>query len=172
VADDQRWSWETASSAVEVHDLLCACDEYQAMAYGIPAPRRSVESSRRRVHSGSVQLLRVDRDPVAMFTLSWEPTFDADLSIFPAAERPAYLARLAVAPEWLRSGSLAGAQCLRRAIALASSQGADALRSEANPDLLGPRTLLDLLGFVECGQGRRPETGLRRVYLQRAIGRK
>jgi hypothetical protein len=103
-----------------------------------------------------------------MFTLTWEPPFEEDIAMFPAARNPAYIGRLAVSPEWLAQGSIVSMKCLRKAIELARHAGADAIRSEANPDLARIRTLLDLLGFREYGSAR-SEDGRGRVYLQRSL---
>lgn len=162
------WSWEVGADVEEVHQLLLACDRYQARCFAVPAPLRNIASTERQVGAGEVQLLRLGKEPVAMFTLSWQPGLDQDPAPFPPARRPAYLRRLAVSPAWLARGSLAGAQCLRRAVQLATEAGADALRSEANPDLIGPATLLRLFGFQQCGQGDTRD-GRRRVYLQKSL---
>lgn len=156
-----------AAEAGMVHALICACDLYTATA-DAPPPVRSFETTERRVRNGSVHLLRHGGEPVATFTLTWDPSFKADLSIFPVATKPAYLGRLAVSTTWLDRGSIAGAQCLRRAIEVASRDGADVLRSEANPDLRSVRILLDLFGFVEHARAQDPD-GRRRVYLQRPL---
>jgi hypothetical protein len=103
-----------------------------------------------------------------MFTLTREPPFDQDLTIFPPTEKPVYLSRLAIQPEYLKQHSIVGVRCVRKAIEFAMDQGADAIRSEANPDLLQVFTLLNLLGFRQYGptlsQGAR-----RRVYLQKSL---
>lgn len=160
------WFWEISTHSEEVHTLLCACDAYTATDKA-PAPVRNIETTWQRVHAGSVHVLRHDNESIAMFTLTWEPPFTGDLTIFPAALKPAYLGRLAVKPEWLINGSLVGVQCLRKAIELAKNERADAIRSEANPDLTRVRTLLHLFGFQEYGQNA--EGGRRRVYLQKTV---
>ncbi|WP_437854459.1 hypothetical protein [Sorangium sp. So ce363] len=160
-------SWEVASNAEEVHALLCASDAHHATPEN-PAPARRLETTRRRVQAGSVHLLRQGAEAIAMFTLTWEPPFEADLAIFPPAGKPAYLSRLVVHPAGLARGSLAGARCLRRAVELATAGGADVLRSEANPDLTQVRALLGMFGFEEHGRAQ-SEDGRRRVYLQKVL---
>jgi len=163
------WSWEVSGNVEEVHALLCACDAYTATPEA-PAPSRNVETTRRRVQAGSVNVLRLGSEAVAMFTLTWDAPFTVDPSVYPSAQKPAYIGRLAVKPELMKKGSFIGARCLRKAIELAVSAGADAIRSEANPDLTRVRALLDLLGFKEYGQAQ-SEGGRRRVYLQKTIVR-
>jgi GNAT superfamily N-acetyltransferase len=161
------WSWELSADAEEVHALLCASDAYHATP-GSPAPLRSLETTRRRVGAGSVHLLRRGSEAVAMFTLTWDPPFEGGGALFPPARKPAYLGRLAVHPDWLARGSIVGAQCLRRAVEVATRGGADVLRSEANPDLTQVRALLGMFGFQEHGRSR-AEDGRPRVYLQKAL---
>lgn len=161
------WSWERADDPEVVHALLRACDLYTSTP-DAPPPLRNLDTTVRRVRSGSVHLLRHGSEPAATFTLTPDPPFAADLSIFPRSRRPLYLGRLAVSPAWLDRGAPVGAQCLRRALDLAAAAGADALRSEANPDLHGVRRLLDLFGFVEHGSSRDPD-GRGRVYLEKRL---
>nr|BBG06558.1 GNAT family transferase [Streptomyces sp.] len=163
------WQWEVSRDTGEVHALLCACDAHQAAASGTSAPARRLETTEHRVRSGSVHLLRHDGRPAGMFTLTWDPPFAADEGAFPPAERPLYLSRLAVAPEWLTGGSLVGLRCLRRAIETAAQAGGDALRSEANPDLSATRSLLDILGFVQHGPTLSDGQGRRRVHLHKSL---
>jgi predicted GNAT family N-acyltransferase len=161
------WSWEVSSNVGEVHALLCECDAYTATREA-PTPVRNIETTRRRVRMGSVYVLRLGAEAVAMFTLTWDAPFAEDTAIFPPARKPAYIGRLAVKTEWLARGSIVGARCLRRAVELATSAGADAIRSEANPDLTRVVTLLRLFGFEEFGRTQ-SEDGRRRVYLQKAL---
>ena len=161
------WSWEVSTDIEEVHSLLCACDAYQSNRE-LPAPVRSIETTRRRVRAGSVHLLRFGTEPVAMFTLTLDPPFSDDRATFPSALKPTYLSRLAVRPDWLARGSIVGARCIRKAIEVAASLGADAVRSEANPDLKGVTTVLRLFGFQEYGRTQ-AEDGRRRVYLQKTL---
>jgi predicted GNAT family N-acyltransferase len=161
------WIWEVSTNVEEVHTLLCASDAYTANTKA-PAPIRNIETTRRRVHEGSVHVLRFENEPVAMFTLTWDAPFSDDTKIFPFARKPAYIGRLAVQAEWQKKGSIVGAQCLRKAIELAKSLASDVIRSEANPDLIGVRTLLDLFGFKEYGQAQ-SEDGRRCVYLQKNL---
>lgn len=161
------WLWEVSTNVEEVHTLLCACDAYTATAKA-PAPVRKIETTRRNVQAGAVHVLRYAGEVVAMFTLTWFPPFSQETTIFPFAHKPAYLSRLAVEPAWQQKGTILGAQCLRKAIELAICTGADAIRAEANPDLLRVRALLDLFGFKEYGQIQ-SEDGRRRVYLQKEL---
>jgi|SRR5215203_3227382 len=160
-------SWEVSNNAEEVHALLCASDAYHA-THAVPAPMRNMETTRRRVQEGSVHILRLGTEAVAMFTLTWDAPFAEGTVFFPPACKPAYIGRLAVKPDCLEGDSIIGAQCLRRAVELATSAGADAIRSEANPDLTRMRTLLRLFGFEEYGLTQ-SEDGRRRVYLQKAV---
>lgn len=166
---DGKWTWEISTDADEVHSLLCASDAYHA-TQNVPPPERSIATTRRRVQEGSVHLLRFEGAAVATFTLTWDAPFEADLSVFPKARKPAYLGRLAVMPAWLQNGSLAGARCLRKACELAASSGADALRSEANPDLYRVREMLHLFGFEEYGRASSKD-GRRQVHLQKTLAR-
>lgn len=160
--------WEEASDAEEIHALLLSSDSYQEALYGIPAPQRNIETTRRRVADRVVHVLRDERSVAAMFTLTSEPPAGVRAADFPHAERPVWLSRLAVDPGLLREGSLVGVRCVRRAIEIAVEVRADALRAEANPDLVATYDMLVLLGFVECGRPR-SEGGRRRVYLQKPI---
>jgi hypothetical protein len=166
-AEQPSWAWETSKNAEEVHALLCACDAHQATARA-PAPLRNPLTTARRVSEGSVHVLRSGPCAVATFTLTWDPPFSAELTVFPEASKPAYLGRLAVLPGWLEHGSLVGARCVRRAIELAARAGADALRAEANPDLSRVVALLSQLGFVEYSSSQ-AEDGRRRAYLQKQL---
>lgn len=162
------WVWEIGTDVAEIHALLCASDAHTATIEA-PAPTRNIETTRRRVQEGSIHVLRYQNKAIAMFTLTWSPPFDQDLAIFPASRKPSYISRLAINPEHMVQDSMAGAQCLRRAIEVAKSAGADAIRSEANPDLARVRTLLTLFGFEEYGRTQ-SEDGRRRVYLQKTVG--
>lgn len=163
------WKWEAAGDADEVHRLLCESDQYTATA-DAPAPVRNIETTRRRVDTGCVQILRCDGRAAAMFTLTWEPPFAEELSVFPDANTPMYLSRLAVRAEWLERGSMVGVRCIRRAVELATAAGADAIRSEANPDLEAVAALLRMMGFVETVR-RQASDGRRRMYLQKNLPR-
>jgi hypothetical protein len=144
--------WQLATDADEVHALLCASDGYAADAHQIPAPVRNRTSSRDLVLAGAVHLLRQDGAAVAMFTLTWQPPHGMPLDGFPPADKPAYLRRLAVRPDWISDGSLLGAQCLRRANETARADGADVLRAETNPGLTAMVAMLTAFGFVRCGR--------------------
>lgn len=158
--------WERASDAEEVHALLCACDAYHA-SLRAPAPERSKKTTRRRVAEGAVHVLRGGK-AMAMFTLTWAPTFDEPDGVFPPARKPAYMSRLAVDPAVLAQGTVLGAQCYRRALDLAAVEGADALRVEANPDLEDVFELLRILGFVQHGPTLSDDVR-RRAFLQKTI---
>ncbi|EST26303.1 hypothetical protein N566_24160 [Streptomycetaceae bacterium MP113-05] len=142
--------WEDAADAVEVHTLLEACDAHQADATGTPRPVRRRETTVALVDGRHVRLLREDGRAVGMFTLTTRLRAEEPPGQ-PHADRPAYLSRLAVAPDLLAAGSPVGVRCVREAIRLAGSLGADALRAEANPDLRGTRAMLASLGFEQCG---------------------
>lgn len=161
------WLWEVSTNVEEVHALLCACDAYTATDKA-PVPVRQIETTRRNVLEGSVRVLRYEGEVVAMFTLTWFPPFSQETTIFPSVHKPAYISRLAIKPAWQQKGTILGAQCLRKAVELAICAGADAIRSEANPDLTRVRALLDLFGFKEYGQ-MQSEDGRRRVYLQKEL---
>jgi hypothetical protein len=163
-----RWSWGIATDPVETHELLCACDRFQAERHPSPVPRRSFATTEARVREGAVHLLRADGEPAGMFTLTWQPPFDAGADAPPDAGRPAYLGRLAVHPRWLAAGSMVGVQCVRRAIEAAREAGADVLRSEANPDLAGTWELLRTLGFTPLGPVEE-SGGVRRAKLQKTL---
>lgn len=162
--------WTTATDPDEVHDLLLASDRYVADRYGLPVPRRNAHSTRHLVDEGLVHMLRVDGAAAAVFTLTATPAFDVDLAIFPPAVRPAYLRRLAVRPERFADGELYGPACVRRAMEVAAAQGADALRAETNPDLVGVVRLLEAFGFERYGPVR-TEGWMRQTYLACDLGR-
>lgn len=161
------WSWEISTNVEQVHALLCASDAHNATA-DLPPPTRRIETTRHHVESGSVHVLRHGSNYAGMFTLTREAPFDQDLSIFPLAEKPVYLSRLAVHPAYLKDNSIVGVRCVRKAIEIATDQGADALRSEANPDLVHVFTLLNLLGFHQFGPTL-SDGVRRRVYLQKSL---
>jgi len=165
---EPTWSWQVSTDPEAVHALLRASDEHHARAYGLPVPDRRPARTRQLVAAGAVQVLHDGTRPVAMFTLTGEPPFDEDLSIFPPARRAVYVQRLAIDPRSLASVPLLGARCLRRAIELARAHGADALRAEANPDLTAVAELLATFGFARCGPVRSAGR-LRRVYLQKPL---
>jgi hypothetical protein len=100
--------------------------------------------------------------------LTWEAPFSLVDASFPPARKPAYLQRLAVVPELLRTGSLAGAQCVRKANDLALGSGADALRAEVNPDLANVAALLSMFGFLEYSR-MHSEDGRLRAYLHKYL---
>lgn len=162
-----NWSWEIGSDAEEIHELLCASDRYSATP-DAPAPQRKLATTEARIRSGGVHVLRKGSEAVAAFTLTWEQPFTQDISIFPSAHKAAYISRLAVRPEQLSEGEMLGMRCLRKAVELAETAGADALRSEANPDLLGVFTLLRKHGFEEHFRTRDAD-GTRRAYLQKNL---
>jgi hypothetical protein len=168
VTGGPSWSWQVGTDVAAIHALLRASDAHHAAVHGLPTPARRLSTTRRLVESGAVQTLRHGPALVGMFTLTSEPPFTQDASIFPRARRPAYLQRLAVAPDWLSSVPLVGVRCLRRAVQVATTQGADALRAEANPDLTATAALLVTFGFVPCGSVRAAD-GLRRVYLHKDL---
>ncbi|AHH99058.1 GNAT family N-acetyltransferase [Kutzneria albida] len=163
-------TWEVASNPDEVHELLCTSDRFQAGRFDSPVPTRNPATTAKRVAAGVVHLLRVHDQAAAMFTLTWEPAFEEPSGVFPAARRPAYLGRLAVRPDLAGTGSLAGAQCVRRALSLAREQGADMIRAEANPDLEATVDMLVVLGFTRCEQVFADDTGRRRVHLYQWLG--
>lgn len=161
--------WAVAVDVDEVHDLLCACDLRQAVESGTPVPARRFETTKRRVESGAVHVLTEDGVAIATFTLTDEAPFPPDPGRFPEPAKPMYLQRLAVRPDLLASGAVVGVQCVRKAIELASAAGADALRCEANPDLVGTFTLLTTLGFRQQGPVYFSHTDAKRTYLQRDL---
>jgi hypothetical protein len=158
--------WIVADDVVEVHTLLCASDAAQDTE-DAPAPHREIESTRRYVTARLVRLLRSETGPMAMFTLTPDPPFPDSLDRFPPASRPIYMTRLAVDPRTLSQEPLIGLRCLRHAMAVATESGADALRSEANPDLRGTMRLLTLAGFSQAGavmdDGERRRVGMHRT---------
>ncbi|MGW2280438.1 hypothetical protein [Streptomyces sp. NPDC001770] len=161
--------WETATDPAEVHALLTACDAAEARRSGTAAPARRELTTERLVREGAVHLLRGETGAAgAMFTLTSAPRFQEPTD-YPHASRPTYLSRLAVAPALSATGTLVGVRAVRKAVELATALGADALRSEANPDLVRTRALLDQLGFVQHGPVHRAETGRRYVHLQKTL---
>lgn len=147
----QNLRWELASDAAQVHSLLELSDAEQAIRYGIPAPQRNFSTTQYRVRSGEVHVAFLGDEAVGSFTLSVKPPFELEKTVFGPAGNPRYLSRLCVAPQQLRNGSLVGIHCLREAIAAAGRAGADALRSQANPDFTDVVSLLELHGFQRRG---------------------
>ncbi|ARF59206.1 hypothetical protein B1H19_03025 [Streptomyces gilvosporeus] len=145
---------------------MCRCDVHTARRYGTPVPQRDPQTTTRRVRTCCVHALRRSAGLAAMFTLTWQPPFAQDAAVFPAAQKPGYLSRLAVAPELLSQGTLLGARCVRRALEVAAEAGADVLRCEANPDLTATLELLLRLGFRQAGSTLDDGAGVRRVHLQ------
>lgn len=143
--------WELASDAAQVHSLLEDSDAEQAIRYGIPAPRRNFSTTEYRVKSGEVHVAFLGEEAVGSFTLSALPPFELEADVFGPADNPRYLSRLCVASQQLRDGSLVGLRCLREAIAAAGRLGADALRSQANPDFADVVAMLELHGFQRRG---------------------
>ncbi|MEU6243461.1 hypothetical protein [Streptomyces sp. NPDC047024] len=160
--------WEDATDPAEVHALLEACDAHQADVTGTPRPVRRRETTAALVEGRHVRLLRENGRAIGMFTLTAGPRAEEPPGQ-PHADRPAYLCRLAVAPDHLATGSLVGVRCVREAIRLAGSLGADALRAEANPDIRGTRTLLASLGFEQCGPTHADDKGRRYVHLHKPL---
>lgn len=160
-------TWTVADDPEEVHELLRESDAAQAMPEA-PVPVRSMETTRRRVADGSVHGLRLDGELAAMITVTWEPPSAGAASAYSPARKPAYISRLAVRPQFLEQQPLAGASCIRRAIEVCASGGADVLRSEANPDLEAVMRLLRMLGFER--QGPVHGDGVRRwVHLEKRL---
>jgi hypothetical protein len=164
-----EYEWEIASAADEVHELLCTSDRYQAEKFASPVPVRDPDTTRARVRDGLVHLLRQNGRAAAMFTLTDVPAFGEPPGVFPAARRPVYLGRLAVRPDLVADGSLAGALCVRRALSQARQRDADMLRAEANPDLAATVTMLETLGFTRCDQVLEDGDGRRRVHLYQRL---
>lgn len=160
-------SWSVADDVEEVHQLLCESDAAQALARA-PVPVRRIETTRRLIAERSIQILRREDRAIAMITLAWRSPFPMDLWRFPPARNPAYMSRLAARPSALAEEPLLGLQCVRRAVELARTGGADAVRCEANPDLARVTAMLGLLGFVQCGAPL-TDGGRRRVHLQKSL---
>lgn len=158
-----EWLWTVATGAEAVHALLEASDRRSA-AGPEEIPHRSATRTAHLVASGAVQLLSIGGRAAAMITLVNEPPFDPEGILFSDVERPLYMQRLAV-DEWavVRFGALPGIATLRRALEVGRQRGADALRSEINPDLIAVRRMLLSFGFREVGQR---EGRLMRAYVE------
>lgn len=148
---DMAWRWTIGEDADAIHSLLCVSDAHAASDTS-PAPKRSRDSTRAYVDARAVHVLWAGDEMAAAITLIWRPPFSRDLTAFPPAVNPAYITRLSVAPEWFARDSLIGARCIRHAAEVAARDGADVVRSEANPHLASMQ-LLQLCGFVECARG-------------------
>ncbi len=159
--------WEVAHDAEEIHELVLASDAHTANERA-PAPARELRSTARRVGRGDTYVLRVDGQAVATFSLSRVPPYDPEQIDFPPAASPLYLSRLAVWPDHPDGAGLAGPRALRTAIRMARAAGADAIRSEANPDLGRVFEMLELHGFVVYASERDAE-GRARAYLQKQL---
>ena len=144
--------WIVGTDPVAIHDLLTRCDAYTATSTA-PAPKRNLGATRAYVEAGEVFALSDGVGLAASITVTWRPPFNHKLAVFPVAARPAYITRLCVAPEWLDRGAILGARCLRHAVERAAARGADAMRSEANPELKSMLALLTLAGFREHARG-------------------
>lgn len=160
-----EWHWEIAQDANEVHGLLEASDQAQA-SDAAPAPRRNLERTHYLVTNGCVRLLRKETQAVAMFSLTQSPPFVLEDAGFRWAARPLYLQRLAIEPGCARTmGAVPGINSLRHAIKTARDLEADALRSEANPNLTRTMHLLTVMGFEQQRTaGTSPADN--RVYLE------
>ncbi|CRK61872.1 hypothetical protein [Alloactinosynnema sp. L-07] len=163
------WRWEVASDSRAVHDLLRASDEFHAEATGTPVPTRRPESTERHVRAGNVQVAWSADRIAGMFTLTDFAPFDLAEAALPPAHAPLYLQRLVVAPDLLAQGSLVGVRCVRRAVTVATERGADVLRCEANPDLVGSVTVLLASGFVHSGPVHDDGGGRRWIHLHRPL---
>jgi len=161
---DQGWAWEVAGNAAEVHALLEASD--LAHRENGPVPQRNWTATQKLVESGCVHLLRCQGSPAAMFTITESPPFDTRGAGFEPARTPRYLQRLAVDPVLVgRLGPFPAMSAIRKLMEVASRQGADAVRSEANPDIVQVVRLLTAMGFRERARSVGPE-GRPRVYLE------
>jgi hypothetical protein len=161
-------TWSTGTDVAALHELIVQSDAHHARTYGRPVPVRAVETMRRLVEAGQVQVLSHGAEPVAMFALTDRPPFAQDIGVFPDRSRPLYRQRLAIRPARLGDLPLVGMRCLRRAATLAVVAGADALRAEANPDLTATARLLQVFGFVRYGPVQ-SAGGLRRIYLEKHL---
>jgi hypothetical protein len=160
--------WAVAHDPDEVHALLLASDAHSAARYGFPLPHRNPATTARLVHDALVHGLRRSGELIATFTLTWQPPYAADKVGFPPRHKPLYLRRLAVQPRLLTLGSLLGLQTVRRACEVAAQAGADAVRSETNPDQVALMDLLCHAGFVAAGRTS-VDGPSRRAYLQKDI---
>ena len=158
--------WELAADADLVHKLLLQSDQQHARATRTRAPTRSEASTASHVAAGYVRLQMSGDEILGMFTLSRIPTFDPSRSVLPDALDPMYLQRLVVVTNPVTTADpLVGLRCVRRAIDEAAASGADALRSEANPDLSRSYSLLLACGLNPFGQVDERSDGLRIVRL-------
>lgn len=150
--DRGDWHWRVATDAPMVHALLEASDRRSATAEA-PPPQRNPARTAALVEAGAVQLLTIDGQAAAMITLVTYPPFEMDGLAYPPAEAPLYMQRLSV-DGWAadRFGALPGLATLRRALEVAEARGADALRSEINPDLVDVRDMLHALGFSQVDE--------------------
>jgi hypothetical protein len=156
--------WEVGADADEIHGLLRASDAYQAQRSGSLVPHRHEERTRQLVASGAVHVLRTNAEIAGMFTLVWPAGADGTPGC-----RVVSMSRLAVQPRLLESGSLVGAQCVRKAIELSVAGGARVLRAEANPDLARTYRLLMMMGFEARGPVHDDGAGRRWVTLEKAL---
>ncbi|GAA2520440.1 GNAT family N-acetyltransferase [Winogradskya humida] len=163
-----RDEWSIAGDPGEVHDLLCAADLFIAARYGTPVPRRRIQSTERLVASRSVRLLRERGTAIAMFTLTWEPSFETATDIFPPTAKPIYMQRLAVSPDLDGGDTLVGLRCVRQAMETARELGATAIRAETNPDLTNTVRLIEQFGFTAYGPVL-DDGGVRRIRLQNIL---
>jgi hypothetical protein len=166
--DEIAWRWSIGEDAGAIHQLLCASDAHTATAEA-PAPQRNADSTQAFVSAKAVHVLWAGNEMAATITVLWRPPFAHDLTVFPPAQRPAYITRLSVAPLWSARDPLLGVRCLRHAAEAAAAADADAVRAEANPNLPAMR-LLELSGFVECARGT--DHGRAWSLLQKPLARK
>ncbi|MEO3890694.1 hypothetical protein [Nonomuraea sp. B5E05] len=146
------WTWHVARDPRRVHALLRDCDAHQAARWGSPVPVRRIARTEQLVAEGAVHLLLAGDQIAGSFTLTWPRPGAGTGGGYPPARHPGHLSRLCVEPGLIDAGRLVGVQCVRKAIELAVTAGADALRAEANPDLADTLALLRGLGFKQHGQ--------------------
>lgn len=158
--------WQLADDDALVHGLVELSDRRAAERSSSAPPTRNPASTHWLVSQGFVHVGWLRGRAVATITVRDTPPFDLARTGLPTAERPRYMQRLAVDPD--ASDPLLGLRAVRRAITVASEDGADALRAEANPELVDVLRLLTAAGFSRFGTD--VSGALPRTYLQRALG--
>lgn len=145
------WFWEVARDADEVHSLLCASDAHQALP-GMSVPQRNPATTQRHIHNHNVHAIRHTTTLVGCFTLTAQPPYGMDLSVFGDTGLAAYLQRLSIHPKWIAQNPLLGMRCVRHAAVVARQRAAASLRAEINPDIGGTHKMMRMLGFQQRGE--------------------
>lgn len=144
-----KWSKAQCEDFLEVHNLIIKSDQY--LAKGREVPIRSLDRTLEKIQNDAVFLLKNHQGSiVATYTLSKNPAFPEKYCIyFPVTERPIYLGRSVVDPQYLKDSFL-GLELFRNAKATAKKLNYTMIRLETNSDFSELIMLLYLLKFKKA----------------------